>query len=154
MAKGRRKIHNSVVNDARELFMDGWTQQDIARFLSVSEKTIGEWKNEHEWDKLKLNIRSVTENAYELLAYQLDTLRQLKDAAITEGVPFKIEKDVMVSIAHLSTLVKKPEMKFAQASGLIKKFIEYLMIEDLELARQIKPIAHKYIIELQKLISQ
>ena len=88
------------------------------------------------------------------MAYQLETLRNQKDAAKAKGETFVIAKDVMISIAHLSSLVKKPEMKFAQSSGLIKKFIEFLMVEDLPLAKGVKPYAHKYILELQKLISQ
>ncbi len=151
---GRRKIHESVINDARELYLDGWTQADIARFLGTTERTVGGWKEEGHWDDLKLNIRSVTENAYDLLAYQLEILRTQKDEAKAQGLPFVIGKEVMVSISHLSTLVKKPEMKFAQASGLIKKFVEFLMVEDIELAKSIKPHAHKYILELQKLIAQ
>ena len=143
-----------MINDARELFLDNWSQQDIARFLGVSDAMIGKWKVENDWESLRLNIRSVTENAYDLLAYQLETLRQQKNDAMAEKTTFVISKDVMTSIAHLSSLVKKPELKFAQASGLIKKFIEFLMVEDIELAKSVKPHAHKYIIELQKLITQ
>ena len=151
---GRRKIAENVVNDARELFLDGWTQKDIARFLGTTERTVSEWKEKGDWEGLKLNIRSVTENAYDLLAYQLEVLRTQKDAAKAAGTTFTIAKDVMISISHLSSLVKKPEMKFAQASGLIKKFIEFLMVEDMDLAKSVKPSAHKYILELQKLIAQ
>jgi transposase len=150
---GRRKIHESVREDAKELYLQGWTQQDIARFLGTTEKTITGWKQEENWEGLKLSVKSINENSYYILARLVQLQKDNVDKLI-KGEIKTMDADLDASIRTYRALVQKQEIRFAQASNIIKKFMEYVMNQDLQLAKNVKPIANEYILELQKLLSQ
>ena len=149
---GRRKIHESFIEDAKQLYLDGWLQQDIARFIGVNEVTVSKWKGEGNWEGLKLSVKSINENAYYILA-RLVQLQKDNVDKLLKGEAKSMDADLDTSIRTYRALVQKQEIRFAQASNIIKKFMEYLMTENLTLAKDIKPIANAYILELQKLLS-
>ena len=52
---------------AKVLFMQGYTQKEIAAKITVSEQTISKWSKTDHWDNLKKNlVNSKTERLSEL----------------------------------------------------------------------------------------
>lgn len=70
------------------------SQKEIAALLSISDKTIGEWRKKFEWDDAKkiqqVTRKSLLENAYK----QLAAINKKVDD--NGGIPSKIENDAKI----------------------------------------------------------
>lgn len=124
---------------AWELFKEGWTQTKIAKILGVSERTIGNWKNEGDWDSKMIRHKQLWENneaeVATLISYQLRTLRRLTKEWEEEGKNRLIGKGEVDSLSKLYSTIKKKDITWGYYINVCKDLMQFLQREDIELAQ-------------------
>lgn len=83
---------------AKILFVnEGATQKEIANRLDVSEKTIGKWVKDGEWEKLKVSMLVTKDNQLTALYKQLENLNtEISTRAVVRDIPASLLKPVKV----------------------------------------------------------
>lgn len=121
---------------AKVLFInDGLTQKEISERLNVTEKTIGRWVKEGEWENLKKSLLVTKENQLVMLYNQLDFInnhihtREFKIASTKEA-------DV---ISKLTSAIKKleTETSIAETVEVCKQLIQFVRQTDIEFSSQL-----------------
>ncbi|TAE78065.1 MAG: hypothetical protein EAY81_12140, partial [Bacteroidetes bacterium] len=77
---------------AKILFVnEGANQKEIAARLDVSEKTIGKWVKDGEWEKLKVSMLVTKDNQLTALYRQLENLNtEISTRPIVRDIPTKL----------------------------------------------------------------
>lgn len=113
----------------------GLSQKEIAVRVKVSEKTIGKWKIDDQWDKQKRSFMVVRE---EQITDLYEKLEALNNHIKTNQENLVSVKDVdaisklTASIKHLET-----ETSVAEIIGVAKKYIDFIRESDLEFAKKV-----------------
>jgi predicted transcriptional regulator len=130
---------------AQELFNAGWDQNDIARILKISEKTISTWKQKHNWEekRAKKNMaEEVSEDGiWELINYQIAALKMKKNKFEEQLAKNEIQdlpvldKGDVDALQKMWTTVKGKQLEWSVLVKLIKDFVSYISEKDLDLAK-------------------
>ncbi len=141
---------------AKVLFMEGISQEEIGKILSIAPNTITKWKKEGNWENIRVykNLSEATtqENARKALNYQFSLLSHWID----EQMKLDIEDRIPISSTEADGIVKlfKPiatnENKFETYIKIVRQFLTYLKEEDLELAKKTEPILQRFLNDIQK----
>lgn len=133
---------------ARELYMNtSMTQKEIAERLSVTVKTISDWKDEGNWEALraakKVTKAALISNYYTIL----NTMQQqIADRRPPENVPTSKEADIM---AKIGSQIEKIDKQSSLQDYILafEEFLEFLLVRDPELARIIAPFQYEFLQE-------
>lgn len=141
---------------AYTLYADGIPQSEIARYFGKSEQTICKWKKEDRWEEREahegLTLRTIQDDARELLSYQLRTLKELKkryeeDARANNEPPKLIGKGDIDAIRDLFNVTKQKEIEWGVYVRVIREINKHLSRENLSLAQEIAPLLDKFILK-------
>jgi predicted transcriptional regulator len=146
---------NDKKEAAKELFDAGFDQKSIARVLDVSEKSISSWATKYNWKekRAKKNMsREVAEDdVWELINYQTRALKMRKDQyeekfkkKETESLTL-LDKGDIDALQKLFTTIKSKQLEWATVVNIMKEFIDYVQVADLELAKNLIPKADDYL---------
>jgi len=121
---------------AFDLYMDtDKSQKEIAGIVGVTEKTIGKWKTEGEWDLLKnatsITARNIIDNLYKR-AY-----------ALSENPESKA--DDIIKIANSIEKLSNKKVTVSQIINVFKDFTKWAFSENAEIAKDINLLQKKYI---------
>ncbi|CVK17114.1 Putative ATPase subunit of terminase (gpP-like) [Apibacter mensalis] len=118
---------------ARMLFTQmGFSQKEIAAKVGVTEKTIGKWKTEENWEQLKTVLTTTRSNIVKNLQRQME-LWQLQ---IGDNLATSKEVDILVKLAaSIKSLETETGISETVDTGM--KFISFLQLHNLELAKQV-----------------
>ncbi len=141
-----------VRDAARCLFMNGFSQQFIARSLRKSDNTIKDWKRRDGWEEAKLKAdthqQSSEEGIRELIDYQLTALKELKDIWISERKagerPKLIERGEIDALQKLYSAIRPKEQGWENAVRTVKDIMEWLEREYPGLAKEFASVAPLY----------
>ena len=126
------------------------TQKGLAARVGVSEKTIGKWIKDENWDKLKTSL--IITKAEEL-GRLYEQLREMNDfiQLKEKGQRFANSKEAD-AMAKLTTAIRKMETEVSAAEAIetLKALINLVMPESLEEAKVITRWADVYIKTLLK----
>lgn len=92
-------VRKQVEKDlAKILFVnEGATQKEIATRLDVSEKTVGKWAKDGDWDKLKVSMLVTKDNQLTSLYRQLENLNtEIATRPIVRDIPTKLLSPIKV----------------------------------------------------------
>lgn len=83
---------------AKILFVnEGATQKEIAERLNVSEKTMGKWVKDGDWEKLKVSMLVTKDNQLTALYRQLENLNtEISTRAVVRDIPLSLLKPIKV----------------------------------------------------------
>ncbi|MGL6008247.1 MAG: terminase gpP N-terminus-related DNA-binding protein [Culicoidibacterales bacterium] len=139
---------------AKTLFMQGWSQTNIASILSVQESTIGAWVKKEAWKATKQKVQAMMisreENIREIFDYQVGCLMHIKHQRVEAGNMVPFDKGDLDALQKTWTMLKGKETKWSDEVALIKLLAEYLHDEDLETAKVVLPLLDKFINERRK----
>lgn len=95
---------------AKILFVnEGATQKEIANRLDVSEKTIGKWVKDGEWEKLKVSMLVTKDNQLTALYRQLENLNtEISTRPIVRDIPTKLLSPIKVRDADGGERLEMP----------------------------------------------
>lgn len=121
---------------AFDLYMDtDKTQKEIAEIVGVTEKTIGKWKAEGDWDLLKnatsITARNIIDNLY-------------KRAYILSEDP-ESKADDIIKIANSIEKLSNKKVTVSQIINVFKDFTKWAFSENAETAKEINLLQKKYI---------
>lgn len=100
---------------AKILFVnEGANQKEIAARLDVSEKTIGKWVKDGEWEKLKVSMLVTKDNQLTALYRQLENLNtEISTRAVVRDIPLSLLKPIKIKegngVERLEMPVYNPE---------------------------------------------
>lgn len=134
---------------AKTLFVkDGLTQKEIASRLKLSEKTVGKWVKDGEWETLKKSMLVTKENQLIMLYDQLDFVN-----TDIKGRDYKIatpkEADV---ISKVTSAIKKleTETSVGETVEVCKQLIQFVRQQDIEFANQLTKYCDGFITDKMK----
>jgi len=134
---------------AKILFMGGANNKHIAKLLGRTEKTIASWRKQDGWDNQRatsmLRDQTAKETVTELIAYQLDALKKIKDSYIQDGGTQLIARGDIDALQKLFTTVRDKEMEWSHIIKIMREFAEWLKIEDLTAAQEVVVHVDKYL---------
>jgi len=144
---------------ARQLYIEGLKQVQIARVLGVSPNTVWRWANDDEdnWQdaRIKRNMMDQTseEAVRELIEYQLMVLKNMKEEMIEKGELKLIPRGDIDGLQKLYTTIKRSEMKWTDLVKIIREFMDYVKGEDIDLAKRLVDLSNEFLNEKRKLMS-
>ncbi len=133
---------------ARELYLNtSLTQKEIADRLNVTVKTISDWKDEGNWEALraakKVTKAALISNYYTILNTMQE---QIAGRGAPENVPTSKEADIMAKIGSQIEKIDK-QSSLQDYIMAFQEFLEFLMVKDPELARQVAPFQYEFLQE-------
>lgn len=110
----------------------GFTQKEVATKVGVTEKTIGKWKDEENWDQMKTVLITTRSNVIKNLQRQME----LWQMQIGDNLATSKEVDILVKLASsIKSLETETGISETVETGM--KFIQFLQSQDMELAKKI-----------------
>jgi predicted transcriptional regulator len=143
---------------AKSLYMEGFTQDDIATIISVAPNTITRWKQDDNWSEQRiqrlLSDQSTADGVREIINYQIDVLRIKKDEQmlLPKGERKLILAGDIDGLTKLFSTIKKDEIKFEAYIAITRKLLIFIVNEDLHLGKQIEPLFDRFINEMRKVL--
>lgn len=123
---------------AKSLYLTGqYDQKEIAALLEVSEKTIGKWKTEDDWESFKTSLLTTRENELRRLYKMLKNLNDDIDFRSENKIPIN-SKDAD-AVLKLTAAIKNLEVEtsIAEKVEVGTDFINLVRKENVELSKQI-----------------
>lgn len=128
----------------------GITQKEIAERVGVSEKTIGKWIKNDNWEKLRTSLLLTKEAE---LARMYEQLRELNTSILKkeEGERYANSKEADTMV-KLTSAIKalETDVSAAEAMETLKGLINMVRVEDQTLAKSITKWADIYVKTLLK----
>jgi hypothetical protein len=126
------------------LFKEGVSQTEIARIFRRTVQTISKWKKEDDWDGKQaheaLATRTVQDDANELLMYQIETLKKLKNRLMEkeaeDGTPRLIGKGDIDGIRDLYNITRSKDVEWTTYVKVIRELTAFLKEQNFEFAQQ------------------
>ncbi len=110
----------------------GLSQKEVADRVGVTEKTIGKWKDEEQWDQLKTVLITTRSNVIKNLQRQME-LWQLE---IGDRLAGSKEADILIKLANaIAALEKDTGVSEMVDTGM--KFIQFMQQHDMMLAKEV-----------------
>lgn len=110
----------------------GLSQKEVSEKVGVTEKTIGKWKDEEQWDQLKTVLITTRSNVIKNLQRQME-LWQLE---IGDRLAGSKEADILIKLANAISALEK-DTGIAEMVDTGMKFIQFLQQNDVELAQNV-----------------
>jgi DNA-binding XRE family transcriptional regulator len=136
MNEKKKMTNDEKYSIAQDLFLEtDKTQKEIAEIIHVTEKTLGKWKTEGEWDLLKsastVTARKIIENLYK------------KAHALSEDP--KSKPNDIIQIANSIEKLSNKKVTISQIINVFKDFTTYAFTQNAELAKEINLLQKKYV---------
>ena len=142
----RKKVEQDY---AKTLFVDqGLTQKEIAERLNVTEKTIGKWVKDGDWETLKKSMLTTKDNQLTMLYDQLDFLNSdIKSREYKIATPK--EADI---ISKVTSAIKKleTETSIGETIEIAKQIIQFVRQQDLAFSYKLTQYCDAFITEKMK----
>lgn len=121
---------------AKVLFMQGYTQKEIAGKIAVSEVTISKWSKQDHWDNLKKNlVNSKTERLSELYDELAAFNQSIKNRDVSQRFPTSKEADVRRKlIRDIAELERK--YNIGQTTVIARDFVTFARDIDFDFAQK------------------
>ena len=129
---------NPKKDKAKSLYLTGqYDQKEIAELVGISEKTIGKWKEEGDWDSFKTSMLTTRENQLRSLYKILQNINDATLEDIDEGR--KINPKDADAVIKYTAAIKSLELETSIADKVEvgTAFINLVRKEDNELAKKI-----------------
>jgi uncharacterized protein YjcR len=132
--------HNQkTIDAAKTLWLGGYTIEETARILSLSTNTVHRWKQDGDWDDLKLRIQTMQENTLsklmEVFDFEVECLhRKMKLKQETQEWD-EFGGKTWDSVLKAYNVVKRDRIQFDDIIRVMAEFTEWVSARDLELAK-------------------
>lgn len=147
-----------IINVAETLYFEGWPLARILEHLQhqhpeMNSKTLSDWKKKYKWEdrlnteeKARLNATQIT---WKLLNHCLKVLEAQVDEEVKRGEFKMISKGDIDAIAKLHASLKKSDPQWSEYVRMLTHFTEWLQSEDLDLAKQITAVGHRFLHQMR-----
>lgn len=135
---------------AKTLYFEGFTQDQICSIIDISQNTLRKWREEEGWEVTRSLWESTEAGVWELMSYQTEVLRRLKDEAIKENKFVPLDKGHIDSLQKLSTIVRSKANNWSTYIRIVRELMDHIQGEDTELAKKVTPLFDKFLKVKQK----
>lgn len=134
---------------AKALYMEGATGLEISKLIDVSEQTISKWKKAGRWEEERRAAGTAGEHneaiIRRLIAHQLRAIEAKIQSAEIDGTTVLLDKGHVDAVSKLYAAIKRTEISIADYYTILSRLIEFIAVEDMELAKHTTPIIRKFI---------
>lgn len=134
---------------AKVLFVnDNISQKEIAVRLKVTEKTVGKWVNEGDWEKLKKSMLTTKDSQLTMMYDQLDFLNtdiMSRDFKIATTKEADVISKITGAIKKLET-----ETSIGETIEIAKQLIQFIRTQDVGFANRLTHYCDAFITEKMK----
>lgn len=135
------------------LFREEVPQNEIAKILGKTEKTISRWKKDEGWEeklvKSTIEKQTTEEDIREILNYQLHVLKVMKDSRIEDharGQDLKLlSKGDIDSVRDLFNCLKAKEVEWNVYVKVTRELLKYLRGVNLSLSQDLADLADDFL---------
>jgi len=129
---------NEIRSKAKSLYLTGqYDQKEIAELVGASEKSIGKWKGEEEWDSMKTSLLTTRENQLRNLYKILENLNESTLDDIDSGIKVN-PKDADAVIKYTAAIRSlELETSIADKVEVGTAFINMIRKEDVDFAKSV-----------------
>jgi hypothetical protein len=131
--------------------MAGYTQAYISKALQLSPNTVSKWSMDDAWSETRTRISlmetNTVNNLMEIFDYQVSCLKTKMEERRQAGEMVPFMPGEFDALQKLFTTIKPDWQNFRIHVEVLKKFVEYVQSQNLDLAKQITEIADMYIVE-------
>jgi transposase len=143
-------VRKQVERDfAKILFVnDHVSQKEIATRLKVSEKTVGKWAKEEDWEKLKKSMLVTKDNQLNMFYDQLDFINndiKSRDYKIATTKEADVISKITSAIKKLET-----ELSIGETVEVAKQLIQFVRSQDVAFANLLTKYCDGFINEKMK----
>lgn len=143
---------------ARILYNEGYSQKDIGQMMRISANTISRWSREGNWKEKKLSIEMKSDNSIQriidLIDYQTRALKRKVEIwqEVDPVNPRLIERGDIDALQKLFTTIRQDAKKFSDYVHVMKEFVTWLQVENLNLAKELTSYMDEFINEKRKVL--
>lgn len=154
------------IDAAYSLFVDGFSQKDIADILDVAEKTVTGWKKNEKWEEKRAEKNrmrdTASDNIMKLINHQLKVLNRITKLYEDEiegtddiGSLNKalIQNGQIDALYKMFAAVKGKERSWEDYVKVVKELITAIAAKDIELAKKLTEPAHDFLNDKRASIS-
>lgn len=134
---------------AKRLFIEEkLDRKTIAERLGITEKTVGKWAKDENWEKIRTSLVTIKDAQISLLYGQLEFLNN--DIASREyKVATAKEADALIKITNAIKSLEV-ETNLGDTINVCKKLIQFVRIDNLEFSKNLTRYCDLYIHTLMK----
>lgn len=142
---------------AKELYFQGWDQNDIARIVKVTENTmtkwvkIGNWKEERA-TKFSLND-SISNQLLELIDYQLTAIRERVSEWKKSGEKKLIDKGEIDALSKMFASVKQKDILWTHYVNVCRELADFVATKDPEFTKALVEFTDAFLMNKRDHIS-
>jgi len=143
---------------AKILYIQGFTQVDIAKFMGVGKNTVNKWAIAGKWKEKKINLSLLKDNSVQRIMEMID----YQTKAITRKIELWKDEDPLTTkliergdidaLQKLFTTIKKDSKKWSDYVSVIREFFEFLQANDLEIAQELSDLADTFLHQKRELL--
>lgn len=135
MAKKKLKLEDKKAI-AQQLYLEtGKTQKEIAQIAHVTEKTLGKWKNEGDWELLR---QAQTITAQNIISNLYERAHEISQEKV-------IDADKLVKIANSIEKLSDRKVTISNIINVFKEFTSWAFDQDAELAKEINVLQRRFV---------
>jgi len=143
---------------AREMYMLGIKQIDIARILQVSTETMTNWKKAGDWEDARLHRDMLEikneETVREITAYQLAVMKKQKDAWLESGEIKPFDNSTIQGVRYLFNCYKSQGLKWEHYIKVIRGFLDFMESQNKDLAKDLLMYTDMFLAERGKTLEE
>lgn len=137
---------------AWDLFVAGYNQTEIARILGLSKNTVNKWSSVNDWKGKKARLAMLDDNIVlnlkDIAEYQVRALKAMKDQYEEDGTFQLIPNGHLDGIQKALSTIKEDFNNFKANVNVLKRFMNYLEVQDIDLAKKLIPHMDAYLNEI------
>lgn len=136
---------------AQVLYIEGYTQVNISKILTISEETLSKWRSQDKWTEKKINIDLLQDNSVQrilkMIDYQTRAIERKYEGWLEddEKTTRLIERGDIDALQKLFTTIRKDSKKFSDYVSVLKEFLEYAQHKDIDFAKALTHVADDFI---------
>lgn len=129
---------------ARDLYLAGWLQNEIAKRLGVSERTITSWKEKFSWDTLRKGQSITTAETLPRLEAALASVSAQLEAATANQMPVGALVDQVTKITNNISKLRQSS-RFSDVLEVCKGITEFSIREHPDRAELVREVLDAFI---------
>ena len=150
-AEKKRMAHRKDKRQAaKTLYFEGFTQEQMCSILDISQNTLRKWREEENWEATRSLWESTEAGVWELMSYQTEVLRRMKEEAIKENKFMPLDKGHIDSLQKLSTIVRSKANNWSTYIRIVRELLDYMQQQDSALAKNATPTFDRFLKVKQK----
>jgi predicted transcriptional regulator len=150
-------LSEKKVEAAKVLYLEGYNMKDIGDILSINERTVARYANDHNWAHIKLQKQLMESNAianlYEVFAYQADCLKKQKDQKVEQGDFTGFSSGTFDAMQKLYNVIRTDYKSYKIYARVMADYMEYMEAFDLDIAKLLIPGSKQFLADKQRALA-